>query len=224
MRTSACGIRVPTCDEAGRTRLGWPERLQATLLSALKTDPGRARGAVGLPAAGPAALGEEAAGHPQRPQQRAGAGALHAAAGPARVRQEHAAQAARRQAAAPRGPGRARPVTSRRVCGAPARRALLPSSARILALAWRYGPESACGQLSGDTLSYSIGLRRTVTPGPRAQVCRRVSYNGRGLSEFIPERTAVYVTQEDQHMPELTVRETLDFSARCQGTGSHAGQ
>ena len=51
----------------------------------------------------------------------------------------------------------------------------------------------------------------------------RVSYNGHALSEFIPERTAVYVTQEDQHMPELTVRETLDFSARCQGTGSHAG-
>ena len=49
-----------------------------------------------------------------------------------------------------------------------------------------------------------------------------MTYNGRELSEFIPERTAVYVTQEDQHMPELTVRETLDFSARCQGTGSHA--
>ena len=54
------------------------------------------------------------------------------------------------------------------------------------------------------------------------QVKGRVAYNGRELSEFIPERTAVYVTQEDQHMPELTVRETLDFSARCQGTGSHA--
>jgi len=170
MRTSACGIRVPTCDEAGRTRLGWPERLPATLLSALKTDPGRARGAVGLPAAGPAALGEEAAGHPQRPQQRAGAGALHAAAGPARVRQEHAAQAARRQAAAPRGPGRARPVASRRVCGAPVRRALLPSGARILALAWRYGPEPACGKLLGDTL-----LTQSACAGPsrpaRARRC-----------------------------------------------------
>ncbi|KAK9836331.1 hypothetical protein WJX81_006307 [Elliptochloris bilobata] len=52
----------------------------------------------------------------------------------------------------------------------------------------------------------------------------RVMYNGRELSEFIPERSAVYVTQEDQHMPELTVRETLDFSARCQGTGSHADE
>lgn len=50
-----------------------------------------------------------------------------------------------------------------------------------------------------------------------------MSYNGHELHEFLPERTAVYVEQEDQHMPELTVRETLDFSARCQGVGSNAG-
>ena len=56
-----------------------------------------------------------------------------------------------------------------------------------------------------------------------AQVSGRVSYNGHELHEFLPERTAVYVEQEDQHMPELTVRETLNFSARCQGVGSNAG-
>ena len=50
-----------------------------------------------------------------------------------------------------------------------------------------------------------------------------MTYNGHGLREFLPERTAVYVEQEDQHMPELTVRETFDFSARCQGIGSRAG-
>lgn len=55
------------------------------------------------------------------------------------------------------------------------------------------------------------------------QVGGKVSYNGHELHEFLPERTAVYVEQEDQHMPELTVRETLNFSARCQGTGSNAG-
>ncbi|KAK9916362.1 hypothetical protein WJX75_001804 [Coccomyxa subellipsoidea] len=54
------------------------------------------------------------------------------------------------------------------------------------------------------------------------QVSGRVSYNGHELHEFLPERTAVYVEQEDQHMPELTVRETLNFSARCQGVGSNA--
>ncbi len=57
----------------------------------------------------------------------------------------------------------------------------------------------------------------------RAQMGGKVSYNGHELHEFLPERTAVYVEQEDQHMPELTVRETLDFSACCQGVGSNAG-
>ena len=59
--------------------------------------------------------------------------------------------------------------------------------------------------------------------GCEPQVGGKVSYNGHELHEFLPERTAVYVEQEDQHMPELTVRETLDFSARCQGVGSNAG-
>ena len=55
------------------------------------------------------------------------------------------------------------------------------------------------------------------------QVNGRVTYNGHELAEFYPERTAVYVEQEDQHMPELTVRETFDFSNCCQGVGSNAG-
>lgn len=33
----------------------------------------------------------------------------------------------------------------------------------------------------------------------------------------------MYVEQEDQHLPELTVRETFDFSACTQGAGSNAG-
>ena len=33
----------------------------------------------------------------------------------------------------------------------------------------------------------------------------------------------MYVEQEDQHMPELTVRETFNFSNCCQGVGSNAG-
>lgn len=55
------------------------------------------------------------------------------------------------------------------------------------------------------------------------QVNGKVTYNGHELTEFYPERTAVYVEQEDQHMPELTVRETFDFSNCCQGVGSNAG-
>eukprot|EP00891_Asterochloris_glomerata_P005114 jgi/Astpho2/5114/Aster-06326 len=48
----------------------------------------------------------------------------------------------------------------------------------------------------------------------------KVTYNGHTFNDFLAQRTAAYVEQEDQHMPELTVRETLDFSARMQGVGA----
>ncbi|KAM1812529.1 hypothetical protein ACFX11_026464 [Malus domestica] len=47
----------------------------------------------------------------------------------------------------------------------------------------------------------------------------RVTYNGHGMEEFVPQRAAAYVSQHDLHLPELTVRETLAFSARCHGVG-----
>uniref|UniRef100_A0A7N1A5T7 ABC transporter domain-containing protein n=1 Tax=Kalanchoe fedtschenkoi TaxID=63787 RepID=A0A7N1A5T7_KALFE len=47
-----------------------------------------------------------------------------------------------------------------------------------------------------------------------------VTYNGHRMNEFVPERTAAYISQYDVHIGELTVRETLSFSARCQGVGS----
>ncbi|KAF7127114.1 hypothetical protein RHSIM_Rhsim11G0100700 [Rhododendron simsii] len=49
-----------------------------------------------------------------------------------------------------------------------------------------------------------------------------VFYNGYKLEEFVPQKSSAYVSQHDLHMPEMTVRETLDFSARCQGVGSRA--
>ena len=56
------------------------------------------------------------------------------------------------------------------------------------------------------------------------QVNGNIMYNGTPITEFLPQRTAVYVEQEDQHLPELTVRETFDFAARCQGVGGKAGR
>jgi ABC-type multidrug transport system ATPase subunit len=38
----------------------------------------------------------------------------------------------------------------------------------------------------------------------------------------VPEKTAAYISQYDLHIPDITVRETLDFSAQCQGVGSRA--
>lgn len=51
-----------------------------------------------------------------------------------------------------------------------------------------------------------------------------ISYNGHRLDEFVPQKTAAYISQYDLHIPEMTVRETIDFSARCQGVGSRAGK
>ncbi|XP_059293144.1 pleiotropic drug resistance protein 1 [Lycium ferocissimum] len=55
---------------------------------------------------------------------------------------------------------------------------------------------------------------------PELKVTGKVTYNGHELHEFVPQRTAAYISQHDLHIGEMTVRETLEFSARCQGVGS----
>ncbi|XP_055832839.1 ABC transporter G family member 31-like isoform X1 [Solanum dulcamara] len=44
-----------------------------------------------------------------------------------------------------------------------------------------------------------------------------ITYNGHNLDEFCVQRTSAYISQTDNHIAELTVRETVDFAARCQG-------
>lgn len=46
-----------------------------------------------------------------------------------------------------------------------------------------------------------------------------ITYNGEGFDSFQVARTVAYVSQNDVHQPQLTVRETMDFAARCLGTG-----
>ncbi|KAL2472415.1 ABC transporter G family member 40 [Abeliophyllum distichum] len=55
---------------------------------------------------------------------------------------------------------------------------------------------------------------------PTLKFSGRVTYNGHGMEEFVPQKTAAYISQHDLHIGEMTVRETLAFSARCQGVGS----
>ncbi|KAK1358246.1 pleiotropic drug resistance protein 1-like [Heracleum sosnowskyi] len=55
---------------------------------------------------------------------------------------------------------------------------------------------------------------------PALEFSGRVTYNGHTMNEFVPQRTAAYISQYDLHIGEMTVRETLEFSARCQGVGS----
>ncbi|XP_031399616.1 ABC transporter G family member 31 [Punica granatum] len=51
------------------------------------------------------------------------------------------------------------------------------------------------------------GLKKTGT----------IKYNGVELNDFCVQRTSAYISQTDNHIGELTVRETFDFAARCQG-------
>ena len=51
----------------------------------------------------------------------------------------------------------------------------------------------------------------------------KVTYNGHDLDEFNVVRTAQYVAQHNLLNSELTVRETLMFSAMCQGPGYNPG-
>ncbi|KAI3524542.1 hypothetical protein L1887_03200 [Cichorium endivia] len=55
--------------------------------------------------------------------------------------------------------------------------------------------------------------------GHHLKMSGKITYNGHGLKEFVPQRTSSYVSQQDWHIAEMTVRETLDLSARCQGVG-----
>ncbi|XP_062167430.1 ABC transporter G family member 39 isoform X2 [Alnus glutinosa] len=48
----------------------------------------------------------------------------------------------------------------------------------------------------------------------------KVTYCGHELNEFVPQRTCAYISQQDLHHGEMTVRETLDFSGRCLGVGT----
>ncbi|KAF5454239.1 hypothetical protein F2P56_023919 [Juglans regia] len=54
------------------------------------------------------------------------------------------------------------------------------------------------------------------------KIAGEISYNGHKLEDFVPQKTSTYISQNDVHIPYMTVREILDFSARCQGVGSRA--
>jgi ABC-type multidrug transport system ATPase subunit len=56
------------------------------------------------------------------------------------------------------------------------------------------------------------------------QVRGSITYNGETFDSFQVARTSAYISQDDNHQAELTVRETLDFAARCLGVGHKQGE
>ncbi|OAE27422.1 hypothetical protein AXG93_3911s1040 [Marchantia polymorpha subsp. ruderalis] len=69
---------------------------------------------------------------------------------------------------------------------------------------------------SGKT-TFLLSLSGQLDPTLKAS--GKITYNGHELHEFEPRKTAAYISQEDLHVGELTVRETLLYSAKCQGVG-----
>ncbi|KAL3689015.1 hypothetical protein R1sor_015324 [Riccia sorocarpa] len=55
---------------------------------------------------------------------------------------------------------------------------------------------------------------------PSLKVSGKITYNGHDMSEFVPRKTSAYITPQDLHMPRMTVRETLVYSAKSQGVGT----
>ncbi|KAF0905326.1 hypothetical protein E2562_003922 [Oryza meyeriana var. granulata] len=76
--------------------------------------------------------------------------------------------------------------------------------------------------LLGPPSSGKSTLMRALTgkADKNLKVSGEITYCGHTFSEFYPERTSAYVSQHDLHNPEMTVRETLDFSRRCLGSGA----
>ncbi|KAL6006089.1 transcription factor [Asimina triloba] len=74
------------------------------------------------------------------------------------------------------------------------------------------------GPPSSGKTTLLLALAGKLDPSLKAQGV--VTYNGHRLDEFVPQKTAAYISQNDVHIGEMTVKETLDFSARCQGVGS----
>lgn len=74
--------------------------------------------------------------------------------------------------------------------------------------------------LDGSLIFSTISTKTVIS----LKMSGKITYNGHGFKEFVPQRTAGYISQQDWHAAEMTVRETLDFSARCQGVGTKYGK
>ncbi|KAI0502528.1 hypothetical protein KFK09_017481 [Dendrobium nobile] len=80
-------------------------------------------------------------------------------------------------------------------------------------------PHSAPNNFSPGSGKTTLLLALAGKLGSDLKVSGNVIYNGHTMDEFVPQRTAAYISQDDLHIGEMTVRETLAFSARCQGVG-----
>jgi hypothetical protein len=76
---------------------------------------------------------------------------------------------------------------------------------------------SFCPRQHPSTLSRCDGMLTLILTENTSSACNVMQ------PEQLETLCDVLHTQEDNHLPELTVRETFDFSGRCQGVGTRAG-
>ncbi|XP_063936487.1 ABC transporter G family member 32-like [Daucus carota subsp. sativus] len=73
------------------------------------------------------------------------------------------------------------------------------------------------GPPSSGKTTLLLALAGRLVPG--LKMSGEINYNGHKLNEFVAQRTSAYVSQRDWHIAEMTVRETLELSGKCQGFG-----
>ncbi|KAK2996821.1 LOW QUALITY PROTEIN: hypothetical protein RJ639_026087 [Escallonia herrerae] len=75
-----------------------------------------------------------------------------------------------------------------------------------------------------DTASWASWLREndalSASSDDNLKINGKITYCGHEFKEFVPQRTCAYISQNDLHNGEMTLRETLDFSGRCLGVGT----
>ncbi|KAK1575446.1 hypothetical protein Q3G72_005536 [Acer saccharum] len=95
------------------------------------------------------------------------------------------------------------------------------TEASILMSLLRPAPETF--DFFDDIILLSEG--QIVYEGPRehilqfSETCGYRCPERKGTADFLQEKTSAYVSQNDGHLGDLTVKETLDYSARFQGVG-----
>ncbi|PRQ25683.1 putative P-loop containing nucleoside triphosphate hydrolase [Rosa chinensis] len=88
----------------------------------------------------------------------------------------------------------------------------------VLLLLIRVGNDTAFGSSKFGKTTLLLALAGEL--GKDLKVSGNVTYNGHGMHGFVPQRSVAYISQHDVHIGEMTVGETLAFSARCQGAAT----
>ena len=93
----------------------------------------------------------------------------------------------------------------------------------ILLLGFNNSPLAIVGKPDSDLRVTSTNIHYDVMQQylnsliHSVQVSGQITYNGCELREFVPQRTAAYISQNDLQVGEMIVPKMPEFCSRCQG-------